>query len=57
MFFQVLKTNCYIKEKEPQVFCMTIHTKKIKKQLINLQQLPSAENEVGDILPYNEELG
>ena len=28
-----------------------------KKQLIDLQQLPSAENEVGDILPYNEELG
>ena len=28
-----------------------------KKQLIDLQQLPSAENEVGNILAYNEELG
>ena len=28
-----------------------------KKQLIDLQQLPSAENEVGDIVAYNEELG
>ena len=27
-----------------------------KKQLTDLQQLPSAENEVGDILTYNEEL-
>ena len=27
-----------------------------KKQLTDLQQLPSAENEVGDILAYNEEL-
>ena len=28
-----------------------------KKQVIDLQQLPSAENEVSDILAYNEELG
>ena len=24
---QILKANCYIKEKQPQVFCTTIHTK------------------------------
>ena len=27
VFFQILKANCYIKGKEPQVFCMTIQTK------------------------------
>ena len=27
VFFQILKANCYIKENEPQVFYMTIHTK------------------------------
>ena len=27
VFFQILKANCYIKEKQPQVFCTTIHTK------------------------------